>query len=639
MRSSPEKPFHHASRPLLSLSKGITLNFMTTDTMQNQASQHRKRRPMGDTPRGVISRAAGPVVEAHGLVGALLYDVAWVGPERLIGEIIRLDAEFATIQVYEDTSGLQVGDVVWDTGAPLWVELGPGLLGGIYDGVQRPLPELAASDERGAPAQPYIARGLSLPPLDRERLWQFAPAVTPGDHVSPGDVLGSVVEGHGFHHRILVPPSYPTGMVDGLATGEYLIRQIIGHLRSDDGGDPLPLRLSQRWPVRKPRPYTSRLDPHSPLITGQRVIDVLFPLAKGGSAIIPGGFGTGKTVTEQSLAKWADADIVVYIGCGERGNEMTEVLTEFPELEDPRHERPLMERTVLIANTSNMPVAAREASIYTGLTIAEYFRDQGLDVGLMADSTSRWGEALREVSGRLEEMPGEEGYPAYLASRLAGFYERAGSVEVLGKDERRGSVTIVGAVSPPGGDFSEPMTQNSLRLAGAFWALDVNLARRRHFPAIDWISSFTHYKLDDWFRCHVHEDWPLLRDQAQRLLQEERELEEIVQLVGSDAIGEAERAILVVGRLLREGFLRQSAFGDDAFCALPKQLALLRVILSYYDALDNMLKAGSSLDICLETSASLRRRLNRLYELPADLLLEQLPDFLHDIESWSAECW
>lgn len=603
-------------------------------TLQSAIRAYRSRRPMGDTPQGVITRASGPVVEAAGLAGALLYHVAWVGPERLIGEIIRLEADVATVQVYEDTSGLQIGDPVWDTGAPLWVELGPGLLGGIYDGVQRPLPELAAFDAHGVPVAPYIARGISLPPLDRQRLWSFAPAVAAGDRVTPGTLLGTVVEGSHFHHRILVPPDYPPGTVEGLATGTYRVRQVIGRLQPEDGGKPRPLRLSQRWPVRQPRPYAQRLDPAMPLVTGQRVIDTFFPVAKGGTAIIPGGFGTGKTVTEQSLAKWTDADIVVYIGCGERGNEMTEVLTEFPQLEDPRYGGPLMERTVLIANTSNMPVAAREASIYTGLTIAEYFRDQGLHVALMADSTSRWGEALREVSGRLEEMPGEEGYPAYLTSRLAGFYERAGNVQVLGDDGQEGSVTIIGAVSPPGGDFSEPMTQNSLRLAGTFWALDVDLARRRHFPAIDWIASFTHYGLDDWFRQTVQEDWPQLRAQAQRLLQEEHELEEIVQLVGSDAIGEPERAILVAGRLLREAFLQQSAFSDDAFAPLAKQHAQLRAILVYYDTLDALVRDGHSLEVCLEASTGLRRELERLRELSAEELQARMPGLLQEIEEW-----
>jgi len=610
---------------------------MANSALQTAINTYRSRKPLGDAPRGIISRASGPVVEAEGLQGALLYHVAWVGHERLIGEIIRLDGSVATVQVYEETAGLQVGDPVWDSGAQLWVELGPGLLGSIYDGVQRPLPDLALLDEAGVPSEPYIARGLSMPPLDRQRRWAFAPAVSPGEHVAAGSLLGSVAEVESLHHRILVPPNYPPGKVSGLAAGDYHVREVIGTLHPDDGGSPLSLRLSQRWPVRQPRPYRARLDPVLPLITGQRVIDTFFPIAKGGTAIIPGGFGTGKTVTEQSLAKWADADIVVYIGCGERGNEMTEVLTEFPKLEDPKHGRPLMERTVLIANTSNMPVAAREASIYTGLSIAEYFRDQGLHVALMADSTSRWGEALREVSGRLEEMPGEEGYPAYLASRLAGFYERAGSVKVLGGQDIEGSVTIIGAVSPPGGDFSEPMTQNSLRLAGTFWALDVNLARRRHFPAIDWITSFTHYRLDPWFGEHVHGDWSALRAQAQRLLQEEHELEEIVQLVGSDAIGEPERAIMVAGRLLRESFLQQSAFGDDAYAPLHKQLAQLQAVLQYYNVLAGLVRAGYSLETCLEASVHLRQQLVRLYESTAEELQSRQPALFEAVEAWSKD--
>ena len=594
----------------------------------------RPLRPMGDAPQGVITRVSGPVVEARGLAGALLYHVAWVGPERLIGEIIRLSGDVATIQVYEDTSGLKVGDTVWDTGAPLWVELGPGLLGGIFDGVQRPLPILSQPDEKGYPQMPYIARGITLPALDRSQTWRFAPAVNDGDHVEPGDLLGTVPETPHFHHKIMVPPDYPPGRVQGLRAGEYRVREIIGRLIPDDGSDPRPLRLSQRWPVRKPRPVRRRLDPTVPLITGQRIIDTLFPIAKGGTAIIPGGFGTGKTVTEQSLAKWADADIVIYIGCGERGNEMTEVLDEFPRLEDPRTGGPLMDRTVLIANTSNMPVAAREASIYTGVTMAEYFRDQGLHVALMADSTSRWGEALREVSGRLEELPGEEGYPAYLASRLAGFYERAGLVETLGSPSGQGSVTIIGAVSPPGGDFSEPMTQNSLRLVGTFWALDVNLARRRHYPAIDWIASFTHYRLDAWFRDHVDARWPDLRASAQRLLQEERELEEIVQLVGSDALGDPEKAILEVGRLLREAFLQQSAFSDDAYCPLPKQIAMLRAILAYYDALCDLIQQGRPFAECIQQGHPLRRDLFRMKEMAEDALTRTVPDLLARIEDW-----
>ncbi len=605
-------------------------------TASPQPFYARPLRPMGDAPKGVITRISGPVVEARGLARALLYHVAWVGSQRLIGEIIRLSGDIATIQVYEDTSGLKVGDAVWDTGAPLWVELGPGLLGSIFDGVQRPLPILAQPDAEGHPQAPYIPRGVTLPALDRHRRWRFAPAVNDGDRVAPGDLLGTVPETPHFHHKILVPPDYPVGRVKGLRPGEYRVREVLGRLIPDDGGPPRPLRLSQRWPVRKPRPIRRRLDPVIPLITGQRVIDALFPIAKGGAAIIPGGFGTGKTVTEQSLAKWADADIVVYIGCGERGNEMTEVLTEFPQLQDPRSGGPLMDRTVLIANTSNMPVAAREASIYTGVTIAEYFRDQGLDVALMADSTSRWGEALREVSGRLEEMPGEEGYPAYLASRLAGFYERAGRVEALGTDARQGSVTIIGAVSPPGGDFSEPMTQNSLRLVGAFWALDVNLARRRHFPAIDWIASFTHYRLDAWFRDHVDDAWPRLRAQAQKLLQEERELEEIVQLVGSDALGDPEKVVLDAGRLLREAFLQQSAFSEeDAYCPLDKQYLMLRLLLAYHDALAHRVRTGCfTFEQCIQESDAIRRQLFRLKEMTPEELQRLAPELLRQMETW-----
>jgi len=428
--------------------------------------------------KGSISRISGPVVYAHKMRGSRLYDVVKVGEEQLSGEIIRLDGDDAVVQVYEDTSGLEVGEEVVNTESPLSVELGPGIISSIYDGIQRPLPTLV--EKSGS----FISRGIYLPGLDRERKWKFTASVNKGDEVEAGDSVGTVYEYH-IEHKIMVPPNV-SGIVTEIANGEFTVEDTVCII-----GDSTEITMMQKWPVRKGRPYRKKLDPALPLLTGQRVFDSIFPVTKGGTAMIPGGFGTGKTVAEQTLAKWADAQIVVYIGCGERGNEMTDVLTEFPALVDPRTKQPLIQRTILIANTSNMPVAAREASIYTGITMAEYYRDMGYDVALMADSTSRWGEALREVSGRLEEMPGEEGYPAYLATRLAAFYERAGRVVCLGSNERVGSITIVGAVSPPGGDFSEPITQNTLRIAGAFWALDTSLAYRRHFPAINWIKSYS----------------------------------------------------------------------------------------------------------------------------------------------------
>ena len=520
---------------------------------------------------GEIWRIAGPVVVARGLDRVRLYNVVRVGREALPGEVIRLDGELATIQVYENTSGLRVGEPVLDTGRPLEVELGPGLLGRIFDGTQRPLEVLARAgdDPFGSPLLP---RGADLPALDRDRVWTFEARVAPGDSVVAGDILGVVAETTALQHRILVPP-HISGVVTNVGSGPHRLEDPVAWI------DDLPVSMLSRWPVRDPRPIAARLAASTPLITGQRAIDVLFPIARGGAATIPGGFGTGKTVLQQSLAKWAHADIVVYVGCGERGNELAEVLQEFPQLTDPRTGASLMERTILIANTSNMPVAAREASIYTGVTVAEYFRDQGYHVALMADSTSRWGEALREVSSRLEEMPAEEGYPAYLSSRLAEFYERGAAVRCAGSDERRGSVTIIGAVSPAGGDFSEPITQHSLRLAGTFWALETSLARTRHFPAIDWNRSYTLYDLTSWFEREVAADWEEHRAWASQLLQREAQLLEVVQLVGADTLAPPERVLLRTGRLLREDFLQQSAFDErDAYCDPHKQVAMLRAI-------------------------------------------------------------
>ena len=470
---------------------------------------------------GTISRISGPVIIARGMKGSKMYDVVKVGTEALRGEIIRLEGDEAVIQVYEDTTGLTLGENVENTETPLSVELGPGLLASIYDGVQRPLPVLLAL------SGDFIGRGITAPGLDRTKKWDFVPVAKNGDELGPGDVIGMVKEFQ-FEHRVLVPPKV-SGKVTEIRAGSFTVEETVCVLDNT-----IRLPMMQHWPVRIPRPYTKKLDPVLPLITGQRVFDCMFPVTKGGTAMIPGGFGTGKTVSEQTLAKWSDTQIVVYIGCGERGNEMTDVLAEFPELVDPRTKLPLIERTILIANTSNMPVAAREASIYTGITIAEYFRDMGYDVALMADSTSRWGEALREVSGRLEEMPGEEGYPAYLATRLSAFYERAGRVICLGSGERNGSITVVGAVSPPGGDFSEPITQNTLRVVGTFWALDTNLAYRRHFPSVNWIKSYSLYldSITEWYGKNMAPDWRELREKAMYLLQKEVELQEIVQLVG-----------------------------------------------------------------------------------------------------------
>src|SRR5829696_4107207 len=539
------------------------------------------------TAAGRIWRVAGPVVTARGLQGVRLYNVVRVGESRLPGEVIRLDGDRATIQVYENTAGLTIGEPVLDTGRPLEVELGPGLLGHIFDGTQRPL-EVLARDGDDAFGRPLLPRGLDVPALDRERVWTFEPRVAQGDSVVAGDVLGVVSETQSIEHRILVPPSV-SGSVSSIRSGPARVDEPVTWI------DDRPVAMLTRWPVRDPRPIEARLDPSTPLITGQRAIDLLFPVARGGAATIPSGFGTGKTVLQQSLAKWAHADVVVYVGCGERGNELTEVLQEFPELVDPRTGASLMQRTILIANTSNMPVAAREASIYTGITLAEYFRDQGHHVALMADSTSRWGEALREVSSRLEEMPAEEGYPAYLSSRLAEFYERAAAARCLGSDEREGSVSIVGAVSPAGGDFSEPITQHSLRLAGTFWALDTALARERHFPAIDWNRSYTLYDVAGWFGREVAADWEQHRAWVRELLQREAELLEVVQLLGADTLAPPERVVLRSGRLLREDFLQQSAFDEqDAYCDPHKQLAMLRAIRTAHEAMSTAVGRGAS---------------------------------------------
>ena len=526
---------------------------------------------------GTITKVSGPLVLAEGLADANVSDVVRVGSQHLIGEILNMTGDRASIQVYEETSGLGPGAEVVTTGMPMSVELGPGMLDNIYDGIQRPLPEMRAA------AGDSITRGIDVPALNREKLWDFVPVAKPGDKVGPGDVLGTVQETSAILHKIMVPNGVKGEVVSVVAQGSHVVTDCIAVVR-DEKGKEHELTMMQRWPVRIARPYEKKYVPSRPMNSGQRIIDTMFPIAKGGTAAVPGPFGSGKTVVQHQLAKWSDVDIVVYIGCGERGNEMTDVLMEFPELKDPRNGEPLMKRTVLIANTSDMPVAAREASIYTGITIAEYFRDMGYDVAVLADSTSRWAEALREMSGRLEEMPGEEGYPAYLASRLAQFYERAGVVECLGQDERRGSVTAIGAVSPPGGDISEPVSQATMRIVKVFWALDSSLAYARHFPAINWLTSYSLYldTLEPWYTEQFGEAYMQNRTKAMHILQEESELQEIVRLVGQDALSPADRLTMETAKMIREDFLQQNAFVDeDAYSSYAKQFRLMDLVLRY----------------------------------------------------------
>ena len=522
-------------------------------------------------------KVSGPLVVATGLRDAHMSDVVRVGPRRLIGEILTMKGDSASIQVYEETSGLGPGAEVVTTGAPMSVELGPGMIEGIYDGIQRPLEKIV--EKVGA----CITRGVEVPALDPEKKWEFTPAVREGTEVVGGDVIGTVPETAVVLHKIMVPPKMSGTIEKVAAKGEYTIHETMAVLRTKEGKE-VELTMVQKWPVRVGRPYSKKYPPKRPLSSGQRIIDTMFPIAKGGTAAVPGPFGSGKTVVQHQLAKWSDVDIVVYIGCGERGNEMTDVLREFPELKDPRTGESLMKRTVLIANTSDMPVAAREASVYTGITIAEYFRDMGYDVAVIADSTSRWAEALREMSGRLEEMPGEEGYPAYLASRLAQFYERAGSVECLGSDERRGSLTAVGAVSPPGGDLSEPVSQATMRIVKVFWSLDSSLAYKRHFPAINWLNSYSLYldSLKPWFDENLGEEFMRNRGAAMSILQNEASLNEIVQLVGKDALSPADQLTLETARMIREDFLQQNAFTDvDGYSSYDRQERLLAMILKY----------------------------------------------------------
>jgi V/A-type H+-transporting ATPase subunit A len=559
--------------------------------------------------KGSIVKVSGPLVIAEGMRNANLFDVVRVSEQRLIGEIIEMHGDRASIQVYEETAGLGPGEPVESIGSPLSVELGPGLIEKIYDGIQRPLVEIREM------VGSNITRGIEVSALDRKKKWHFHPTVEKGIRVNPGDIIGTVQETLVVEHRIMVPHGIK-GTIEEIYEGEFTVLEPVAKIRKNNGGI-VDIIMMQKWPVRKGRPYKEKLPPETPLVTGQRVIDTLFPLAKGGVAAVPGPFGSGKTVVQHQLAKWADAEIVVYIGCGERGNEMTDVLLEFPELKDPHTGESLMKRTVLIANTSDMPVAAREASIYTGITIAEYFRDMGYSVALMADSTSRWAEALREMSGRLEEMPGEEGYPAYLGSRLAQFYERAGRVISIGTNGREGSLTAIGAVSPPGGDLSEPVTQATLRIIKVFWGLDSNLAYRRHFPAINWLNSYSLYldRLDKWMDQNVARDWSTLRADVMRLLQEEAELEEIVRLVGIDALSPNERLVLEAARSIREDYLHQNAFHDvDTYTSLNKQYRMLKLIMAFYYKGKKAVESGA--DINKLFSMPVRERVGRAKYIP-----------------------
>ncbi|MFW5945616.1 MAG: V-type ATP synthase subunit A [Candidatus Natronoplasma sp.] len=579
--------------------------------MVNEAEESisKIKEPDEDEGVGRIIHVAGPVVEAEGLRGVEMYEVVEVGEEGLIGEVIELDEDVATIQVYEETGGVKPGEPVERTGEPLSLELGPGLIEQIYDGIQRPLEGIV--EETGD----FIKRGIEVSPLDEEREWEFEPKIEEGEEVEHGDILGIVEETKTVEHRVMVPPDKSGEVKEIVSEGKYTINETIAILENEEGEEEISMK--QRWPVRVGRPIKDKKQPGELLVTGQRVLDTFFPLAKGGTAAIPGGFGTGKTVIQHQLAKWSDADIVVYVGCGERGNEMTEVLRDFPELEDPWSGEPLMKRTVLIANTSNMPVAAREASVFSGITIAEYYRDMGYNVALMADSTSRWAEALREISGRLEEMPGEEGFPAYLASELASFYERAGICELYG--DREGSVSVIGAVSPSGGDFSEPVTQNTLRIAQVFWALDTELKNRRHFPAIDWLTSYSLYldQVGKWWDENVNENWQDLRRETMRLLEKESELEEIVQLVGPDALPTSDQFALQAARLVREDFLQQNAFHDvDTFCSPEKQFRMLQIIMEFYETGQRALEEGVSVDSLSEMDVI--EDISRMSNIPSD---------------------
>lgn len=572
---------------------------------------------------GVIKKVAGPLVIATGMRDANMFDVVRVSSQRLIGEIIEMHGDEASIQVYEETSGLGPGEPVESTGMPLSVELGPGLITSIYDGIQRPLDDIMKISGTN------LKRGVEVPSLKRDRKWEFVPTAQPGDEVEAGDVLGTVQETIVVTQKIMVPYGI-RGKVKSIQAGSFTVEETVAVIETADGDR--EVTLMQKWPVRKGRPYKKKLPPTMPLVTGQRVVDTFFPIARGGVAAVPGPFGSGKTVIQHQLAKWAEADIVVYIGCGERGNEMTDVLNEFPELKDPKTGQSLMQRTVLIANTSDMPVAAREASIYTGITIAEYFRDMGYSVALMADSTSRWAEALREMSGRLEEMPGEEGYPAYLGSRLAQFYERAGDVINLGKEGREGALSVIGAVSPPGGDISEPVSQATLRIVKVFWGLDSALAYKRHFPAINWLKSYSLY-LDDmekWFNANVASDWMSCRQEMMALLQDEAELEEIVKMVGMDALSAGDRLKMEAARSIREDFLHQNSFHEiDTYTSLKKQHLMMKLVLGFYEKSVEALKQGASMNDLIKMSV--REQIGRYKYTPEDQLDAQYETVMKDL--------
>lgn len=575
---------------------------------------------------GRIVKVSGPLVIAEGMRDANMFDVVRVGKDRLIGEIIEMHGDRASVQVYEETAGIGRADAVVSTGAPLSVELGPGLIGGIYDGIERPLVEMMKLQG------PNLLKGTDVPALDRNKKWKFTPTVKAGDVLSGGDIIGYVDENEVIKHKIMVPPKM-SGTVEKIEGGEFTVEQTVAELK-DKKGNIQKLSLMQKWPVRIARPYAEKLPPLEPMITGQRTVDSLFPIAKGGTACVPGPFGSGKTVVQHQLAKWSDVDLVVYIGCGERGNEMTDVLNEFPEITDPRTGESLMKRTVLIANTSDMPVAAREASIYTGITIAEYYRDMGYSVAVIADSTSRWAEALREMSGRLEEMPGEEGYPAYLTSRLAQFYERAGKVVCIGSDKRRGALSAIGAVSPQGGDISEPVTQATLRIVKVFWGLDSQLAYRRHFPAINWLNSYSLYKerLENWFAENVSRNWKEQITEASRILQEENELDEVVKLVGMDALSPEDRLTLEVARSIREDFLQQDAFDkDDAYTPLKQQNALLGLIFRFRD--DALKAIAKNVDIEAIADMKVREKIARAKSAPEDRYEEEYKEIAKEIDA------
>ena len=572
---------------------------------------------------GKITKVSGPLIEASGLSDANIYDVVEVSKDKLIGEIIEMRGDVASIQVYEETTGIGPGDKVVSTGHPLSVELGPGMLRHMYDGIQRPLKKL--EDLAGN----FLKRGVTSPALSRETLWEFNPTAKIGDEVVAGDVLGTVEETHVLTHKIMVPFGV-SGKIKDIKSGEYTVEQTIAVIETEDGDK--EINMIQKWPVRKARPSRRKLDPNEPLITGQRVIDTFFPVAKGGTAAIPGPFGSGKTVVQHQVAKFADADMVVYVGCGERGNEMTDVLNEFPELIDPKTGESIMERTILIANTSNMPVAAREASIYTGITLGEYFRDMGYNVAMMADSTSRWAEALREMSGRLEEMPGDEGFPAYLASRIADFYERSGKVEVLGNRDEKGSLTVIGAVSPPGGDLSEPVTQATLRIVKVFWGLDYDLSYQRHFPAINWLNSYSLYqdKMDSYIDSNVNEDFSTMRKRAMSLLAQEQSLQEVVRLVGRDALSDDDKLKLNVTKSIREDYLQQNAFHDvDTYCSLKKQNIMLDLILYNYDRSLEALSSG--IDISDIEKLPVHERITRA-KFVSEEEIEKLADIKEEID-------